>query len=206
MQSIAPLSNPASVQSSGWTATAKDISLTQGHRVEIDEDAFFTSLLSDFETFVLPFHPAIPMSEVRNAIEIMSENPEARAFVYGLVAVTLSLTHSLRSRTSPESSDIATWVSRALEALGPVLMQENISIYRVATIQFMHVCFMGLGRYDIAFYYLRQSITMVEILRIEDSSSMAMLPLTERSQRQRLYWTVYVSHTCSARTVEPGSC
>ncbi|KAI6844079.1 hypothetical protein KC340_g785 [Hortaea werneckii] len=33
---------------------------------------------------------------------------------------------------------------------------------------------------------------MLEVLRIEDSSSMLMLPFTERSQRQRLYWTVFI--------------
>ncbi|KAI7191734.1 hypothetical protein KC363_g3725 [Hortaea werneckii] len=33
---------------------------------------------------------------------------------------------------------------------------------------------------------------MLEILRIKDSSSMLMLPFAERSQRQRLYWTVFI--------------
>lgn len=160
---------------------------------EVDNNNNFISLLSDFETFVLPFHPAITMAEAQKAIETMSENQEARAFVYGLIAVTLNLTHSLRSKTSPESSDISKWVSMSLDALRPVLLQEHISVRRVATLQFLHVCFMGLGRYDIAFHYLRQSVTMLEILRIGDSSSMVMLPFTERSQRQRLYWTVFVS-------------
>ncbi|KAI7489008.1 glycoside hydrolase family 13 protein [Hortaea werneckii] len=144
-------------------------------RAEFGDDNFFVALLSDLENLVLPFHPAITMAEAQSAIETMSESQEARAFV----------------KTTPESSDISKWVSMSLDALRPVLLQENISVRRVATLQFLHVCFMGLGRYDIAFYYLRQSVAMLEILRIKDSSSMLMLPFTERSQRQRLYWTIH---------------
>ncbi|RMY57440.1 hypothetical protein D0865_03108 [Hortaea werneckii] len=192
VQAIAPLATSASIHGAFWTAGINGASMQYQARAEVGDNNFFIALLSDFETFVLPFHPTITMAEAQKAIETMSENQEARAFVYGLVAVTLNLTHSLRSNANPESSDISKWVSMSLDALRPVLLQEHISVRRVATLQFLHVCFMGLGRYDIAFHYLRQSVTMLEILRIEDSSSMLMLPFTERSQRQRLYWTVFI--------------
>ncbi|CAK3760629.1 hypothetical protein D0864_03034 [Lecanosticta acicola] len=148
------------------------------------------------------------MAEAQSAIETMAGDDEAKAFVYGLVAVTLNLTHSLRSHTTPQRSDIETWLSRSLNTLRPVLRQEEISVRRVATLQFIHVCLMGLGRHDLAFYYLRQSTTMVDILRIHDTESMAKLPLTERARRQRLYWTVFVHErfyaiTCQRPTVLP---
>ena len=195
IQAIAPIAVSDDVHDASWTAGINEAFMQYQAGAGVGDNNFFLALLSDFEAFVLPFHPAISMAEAQNAIETMSENQEARAFVYGLVAVTLNLTHSLRSKTTPESSDISKWVSMSLDALRPVLLQENISVQRVATLQFLHVCFMGLGRYDVAFYYLRQSVTMLEILRVRDSSSMLMLPFTERSQRQRMYWTVFVSQT-----------
>ncbi|RMZ24706.1 hypothetical protein D0859_11242 [Hortaea werneckii] len=176
LQAIAALATSASVHGSSRTAGTNGDSMQYQATAELSDGDFFVALLSDFGIFVLPFHPAITMSEAQSAIETMSENQEARAFV----------------KTNPESSDISKWVSMSLDALTPILLQENISVRRVATLQFLHVCFMGLGRYDIAFYYLRQSVAMLEILRIRDSSSMLVLPFTERSQRQRLYWTVFI--------------
>lgn len=172
----------------------------EGNKGTGNEDReFFSALLPDFETFVLPFHPVITILEAQHAIDTMSTDSEARAFVYGLVAVTLNLTHSLRSELSLEDSDIGSWVSRSLNALQPVLHQEDVSVRRVATVQFIHVCLMGLGRHELAFYYLRQSTTMVELLRVSDDRSMAKLPSAERARRQRLYWTVFVRQICRCK-------
>lgn len=163
------------------------------------ETSFFLALLPDFQNFVLPFHPVITIAEAQYAIETMDTDSEAKSFVFGLAAVTLNLTHSLRSQTSSPNSDIETWVSRSLNTLQPVLSQDDISVRRVATLQFIHVCLMGLGRHDLAFYYLRQSTTMVEILRVGDMEVMAQFSLAERARRQRLYWTVFVRHPMHLR-------
>lgn len=167
--------------------------LDQGEKAHY-ETSFFLALLPDFQNFVLPFHPVITIAEAQYAIETMDTDNEAQAFVFGLAAVTLNLTHSLRSQTPSPNLDIETWVSKTLSTLQPVLSQDDISVRKVATLQFIHVCLMGLGRHDLAFYYLRQSTTMVEILRIGDAEIMAQFPLAERARRQRLYWTVFVRY------------
>ncbi|KXT15305.1 hypothetical protein AC579_2806 [Pseudocercospora musae] len=176
---------------------------TNGH-----DATFFLSLLPDFETFVLPFHPVMTIREAHDAIATMTQDREAEAFIYGLVAITLNLTHSPRSQTTAEKSDIEHWVSRALNTLPPVQSQEDISVRRLATLQFIHVCLMGLGRHGVAFYYLRQSTTMLELLNVGDEEAMSQLSLTERAQRQRLYWTIFVHErfyaiTCQRSIVLP---
>ncbi|RMX74514.1 hypothetical protein D0869_12513 [Hortaea werneckii] len=87
VQAIAPLATSASGHGASWTAGINGASMQHQAPAEVDNNNFFISLLSDFETFVLPFHPAITMAEAQKAIETMSENQEARAFVYGLVAI-----------------------------------------------------------------------------------------------------------------------
>ena len=159
------------------------------HSTQDEDGMFYTSLLPDFQTFVLPFHPVMTVREARDAIATMTEDREAEAFVYGLVAITLNLTHSLRTT---EKADIESWVSKALNTLPPVQHQEDISVRRIATLQFVHVCLMGLGRHGVAFYYLRQSTTLLEILGVGDANTMSQLALSERAQRQRLYWTIFV--------------
>ena len=43
-----------------------------------------------------------------------------------------------------------------------------------------------------AFYYLRQSISLIQILRVDDPATMQSLPIAERARRQRLYWEAFV--------------
>ena len=164
---------------------------------DIAERAFFHGLLLDFETYVLPFHPVITIPEAQNAIAVLSQDGEAQAFVYSLAAVTLNLTHSIRSQDQAVSAryDIEKWLSRSLAVLPSVQRQEDMAVRRAATLQFIHVCLMGLGKHDLAFYYLRQSTTIVEVLKVSDEETMAKLELAERARRERLYWTVFVRKT-----------
>jgi hypothetical protein len=54
------------------------------------------------------------------------------------------------------------------------------------------MCYMSLGQHDLGFFYLREALSMIHLLRIEDKTLMASLDLAERSRRQRLYWLCFI--------------
>jgi hypothetical protein len=57
---------------------------------------------------------------------------------------------------------------------------------------FIHNCLMSLQGGDSAFYYLRDAISNIQLLRIDNIENAATLSLPERSRRQRMYWQAYI--------------
>lgn len=84
------------------------------------------------------------------------------------------------------------WVIETVKALPPHLTDQEITVRRIMTVQLAHICLMAMHKHHTAFYCLRQSISMVQILQIEDPTIMAALPMPERARRQRLYYEVFV--------------
>lgn len=160
--------------------------------VNVEGPDYFQNLLRDFEAFVFPFHPVMTIGEARDAIEDRDHSKEAQAFIYALAALTINLTHSLRGTSGRETAQISYWVYRAIEVLPPVLSIKDVSVRRCATVQFIHVSLMGLGQDDTAFFYLRQSTTMIQMLRVDAQEYSLNHDLAERARRQRLYWLVFV--------------
>ena len=45
---------------------------------------------------------------------------------------------------------------------------------------------------DAAFHYMRDSISAIQVLRIDSADTMRSLPVSERARRQRLYWQAFI--------------
>ncbi|THC90308.1 hypothetical protein EYZ11_010224 [Aspergillus tanneri] len=140
---------------------------------------------------VYPFLPVLTDQEVLGSIEKMETNKEHAAFVYAFAAGTIDLT---RSNESPynTSSHISELVRKSIEVQQPLLPSFRPSIRRAMTSIFIQMCFMSLGQYDLGFFYLREAIAMIHILRVDDKAVLESLDLTERSRRQRLYWLCFI--------------
>ncbi|THY75146.1 hypothetical protein D6C95_10043 [Aureobasidium pullulans] len=67
-----------------------------------------------------------------------------------------------------------------------------MSVRRVMISQFTHISLMCLANMDMSFYYVRESITMIQMLRIGHPEAMDKLNSNERARRQRLYWEVFI--------------
>lgn len=91
-----------------------------------------------------------------------------------------------------QSADILQWISRALAALPGVLSIENITVRRAVLVEFLHTSLAGLGRFEPAHHYLRQSISMVETLKLGDRRALEAFEPAERARRQRLYYLIFV--------------
>ncbi|GAB7340233.1 hypothetical protein MBLNU457_6698t1 [Dothideomycetes sp. NU457] len=153
---------------------------------------FYFGFLQDYEASVYPVNPVITVDEARDAILEMHTSREASAFVHALVAVTINLTHVAPEREAETKAQTLHWVEETIKRQCPLLLHTKVTPRLIMTCQFMHICFMGMSRPDLAFYYLRQSITLIQIMRIDDPETMQSLPLIERARRQRLYWEAFV--------------
>ncbi|GAB7355749.1 hypothetical protein MBLNU459_g6438t1 [Dothideomycetes sp. NU459] len=155
-----------------------------------DDAAFYSSFLANYEKSVYPVNPVISVPEVQLSIDEMHTSREARAFVYSYVAVTINLTHCEVEAGSETSAQVSYWVTETIKAREPMLPRTKVTVHKNMTAQFLHICLMRQRDKDPAFFYLRESVTLVQIMqRIDQIKS---LPLPERARRQRLYSEVAV--------------
>lgn len=155
---------------------------------------FFVKFLKDYEESVYPVNPVMTVEDVQASINEMHLNAEARAFVYAYVAVTINLTGYSTDLASTDTvlGQVGYWTDECTKARGPTLPSTRATVRRIMTSQFLHICLMGLSNQDMAFYYLRESITMIQMLRIDHPETMKTLSLSELSRRQRLYCEAFV--------------
>lgn len=152
--------------------------------------SYFESLLPDYMTYVYPFSPIITDTEVRLSLTKMNEKEHA-AFIYAFTAVTLDLTCS-KTTLPPPTTKVVDLVHQSVETQQPLIIGSRPSILRTMTSIFIQMCFMSLGHYDLGFFYLREAISMIQMLRIPDKTVLAGLDLAERARRQRLYWQCFI--------------
>lgn len=153
---------------------------------------FFSSYLHDYEVSVYPVNPVITPYEVQASINEMHTSSEARAFVYTYVAVTINLTGNASESPADTTAQVESWCNEAVKARGPTLLSGKANVRKIMTAQFLHICLMSFRNLDMAFYFLRESITMIQMLRVDSPEVMRLLPLPERARRQRLYCEAYV--------------
>jgi hypothetical protein len=156
------------------------------------DTSFFLSLLPDYMSSVYPPQPIIPESEVRHHVENMAHDAESRAFVLAFGAVTLNLTCTGERRTENISRMIEHLVMRTIEARGLISTKFHSSVPKAMTALFLHNCLMTMRDSDTAFYYMRDAVTLVQLLRIDAPLPDEPITPAEKSRRQRLYWQTYV--------------
>lgn len=122
----------------------------------------------------------------------METDGEARAFIYAFGACTLNLTRLGDKRTEEVLRDIETLMNSSIESMKPPYASFHSSVLRAMQPMFIHNCLMTVQASDAAFYYLRDAISAIQLLRIDNQETMAALPPYERSRRQRLYWQAFI--------------
>ena len=128
----------------------------------------------------------------------MDHDQEVRSFVCSFGACTLNLTRQTDKRTEEVLQAIETLVNYSISTMKPVYKSSHSSVIRAMQSMFIHNCMMSMSASDAAFHYIRDSITSVQLLRIDNADTMAQLLPSERSRRQRLYWQAFIHERFSA--------
>ncbi|KAF9883235.1 hypothetical protein FE257_003829 [Aspergillus nanangensis] len=153
--------------------------------------AYLHSLIPKYMAYVYPFNPIMTDDEIRDSIRKMDSDRDHAAFIHAFTGVTVDLTQS-NLAASQVSEQIHKLTRQAIELRTPFVPGVRPSILRAITSIYIQMCYMSLGQHDLGFFYLREALSMIHLLRIEDKPLMASLDLAERSRRQRLYWLCFI--------------
>ncbi|CAI6341579.1 unnamed protein product [Periconia digitata] len=153
---------------------------------------FFLDLLPAYVEGVYPVQPVIPEKELHDYIQVMHVDAEVRSFVFAFGACTLNLTRQGAERTEEIRHTIETLMNYSIQTMKPPYKSFHSSVMRAMQTMFIHNCLMSMSASDAAFYYMRDSISAIQLLRIDNAEVMSHLPPAERSRRQRLYWQAFI--------------
>jgi hypothetical protein len=156
--------------------------------------SFFLDLLPAYMEVVYPVQPIMTEAEVRAMIAAMDTDSDqsVASFVYAFGACTLNLTRTGHRRTEEVARTINYLVDKCIDARGPVRPNFESSVPKCMTSLFLHNCLMTNRDKDTAFFYMRDAISLVQLLGIDSMNSEAPLGPVERSRRQRLYWEAFI--------------
>jgi Fungal Zn(2)-Cys(6) binuclear cluster domain len=155
--------------------------------------SFFTDLIPDYVTSILPVLPIIGESEFRSAIDGLQPSRHDRALVYVLGAITMNMTRMGPRHPLSNINQVTSLYTTALEIRGPVMPQDRISVRGIMIPVVTSICLLA-NHHDaeMGFYYLREAITRIQVLRVNESEIMAQLSAGERAQRERMYWLLFI--------------
>jgi len=159
--------------------------------------AFFESLIEDYEESVFSFIPIIPKAELLQCIREMGTNRQSCALAHALAAMTLSM-RPPQDGYETVRSQVIRFATRALEIRGPIMPHQELNMRNAVVCIAVSACLLGNNTdHDVAFFYLREAVTCIQILGTEDRQGMH--PLSQsRLQRQRLYWLLFVHERFAA--------
>lgn len=149
-------------------------------------------LIPDYLEGVYPVQPVIPEHELRQLIHVMDTDQEARSFIYSFGGCTLNLTRYGDRRTEEVVQTIEHLMDCSIESMRPPYKHYRTSVIRCMQSIFIHNCLMSLQGSDAAFFYMRDAICNIQLLRVDSQDVAAELTPPERSRRQRLYWQAYI--------------
>jgi len=168
---------------------------------------FFLDLIPDYLALVYPVNPVITEAEIRTCIQQMNNNMEAASFLYAFAAVTINLTRSDMVQYAPVVKDqIASLLNRCFECRDPMGLESQATLLKIMADVFVQICLMGLQKMRLGFFYLRQAISMLHMLRIENAVEMASLSPGERARNQRAYWECFIHERFTALTENTPVC
>ncbi|TFA99070.1 hypothetical protein CCMA1212_009165 [Trichoderma ghanense] len=162
---------------------------------------FFIGMLPRYEEQVYPVSPIITSYEVRQAIDNMHVSLDDAAFVYAAGAVTINLTtptvHGEAGARMTELIRLSLSAYRRAESNSDVkngrLTEVRTTFKRIMTCIFLEVSMMAFNRFDRSFATLREAMTMVQMIHVQQCSHNAV-PLEPRDvpKFQRVYWEVFI--------------
>lgn len=114
------------------------------------------------------------------------------ALVYAFGAVTINLTKTGLTHTPEVSNQVFELATQSAELRGQFISNGVVTIRSIVVSILLSVCLMALYSFDLAFIYLREAITMILVLRVDNAATMSRLNPHERARRQRLYWEAFV--------------
>jgi len=151
------------------------------------------ALLDDYESVVYTLNPIISKTEVVDAIHRMDSHRESCALVHAVAAMTINMTCTNCADNEDMRGKVVSLCTKALETRGPPLPHDIITVESIMISAFVACClFAHKNHVDMGFFYVREAVTCLQIMGIDSPEATSDLSIKARSQRQRLYWLLFV--------------
>jgi len=152
------------------------------------DDAFFHKLLPHFMEASYPFHPILGQEEIEYSIANMHSSREHYALIHAFGGLTVDVKSS-----TPNLDVFHKLYTRAIENRAANIHDTSeISVRRIMTSMWIHNCLNIAKKSDLAVYYLRDAVFMMQTLRIEEPELAGRWSPPERAALQRLYFELYI--------------
>ncbi|EGX88654.1 C6 transcription factor [Cordyceps militaris CM01] len=156
---------------------------------------YFLGYLALYEEQIYPVNPVLTCDEMRAAVHNMNASLQDRALVYAFAAVTINLTQTLLTAATDTLTEIATLMNLAIQVhrqaetrrdnstawtrpdAGPSAASVKfgelpVNFKRVMTCVFLEICMMAFKRWDRSLMLLREAITMIQVLNVQQYDSL----------------------------------
>jgi hypothetical protein len=189
---------------------------------------FFLGLIQDYMDYVYPVNPVIAEVEVRTCIErwfgtpmlasedglrlgnthnmdenLKTEDKLSASFLYALAAVTINLTRTHSAKETREQ--IEDLMDRSISLIDSITISQPSLLHVMRSI-FIEICLMGLRKPLMGLYYLRDAISTLYLLGVDNPQVLKNLPPPERAKLQRAYWECFIHERFTALTVYKPVC
>ncbi|KAI9769321.1 MAG: hypothetical protein M1839_003744 [Geoglossum umbratile] len=161
--------------------------------------------------FFKHMYPTIPIlcrEHLEESVNSLETDSEAYCLAAAFCAFTIiqpginvgggAAGRTAQPTTSSTTSSGAALLEEALRIRKTYDYIENASQTTVTTSFFIFGCYFGLEKHNIAWFYLREATTLVQILGMEDEGTYAAIDPAESIVRRRLFWLLFVTERAYA--------
>ncbi len=183
-----PLRRPSRVRASSRAST---VSMVHSNPIVMD----------DYRHFVHVFHEQAfgiwPVVNAENLLERLGQpnpNPETLALAASLCAATIGQLRLEEDDTpAPNTKSASQFVTECLWFRERYDYRETYSTASILIPFFLHIYYANTNKLRTAGLFLRESITYVHAMRLDQPETYQHLDKEERSLRLRIYWLLFIS-------------
>jgi hypothetical protein len=152
------------------------------------DEHYFRKLLPDFMKYSYPFHPILDQHGIEKSISNMSRSREDRAFVFAFAGLTFDVKAS-----KPNEDDFRELYTLAIDhRVSNIHDISEVTVRRIMTSMWIHNCLNIAKKSDLALYYLRDAVFLIQSLRLDEPDMVLRLAHSERAALQRLYSEIFI--------------
>ncbi len=157
--------------------------------------------MDDYRHFVYVFHEQAfgiwPVVSAENLLEQLGRpnpNPETLALAASLCAATIGQLRLAEDGTpAPNAKSASQFVTECLWFRERYDYRETYSTASILIPFFLHIYYANTNKLRTAGLFLRESITYVHAMRLDQPETYQHLDKGERSLRLRIYWLLFIS-------------
>lgn len=143
-------------------------------------------------TKLYPISPVLDEAELRSYIDRMHSDSDAAALVYAYAALAVLLLQ-FSKRWEPDGyKQAAEFLSLAIDSHKPLRLDSRPSLARIICCLFIEMGVLSINRKELAFFYLREAISLMLMQGLDQFLGKTADDPTERARRERVYWLCFI--------------